>query len=86
MNSEIVNGFGKLTEEHHMHINKNATPVIHPSRKIPVALRDRFEKELDTLKRNIVIKRIEEPTDWVSFIGVFGKTRWISRNVLIQEI
>ena len=34
MNSEIFNGLGKLTEEHHMHINKNATPVIHPSRKM----------------------------------------------------
>ena len=86
MNSEIFNGLGKLTEEHHMHINKNATPVIHPSRKIPVALWDRLEKELDTLERNSVIKRIKEPTDWVSFIGVCGKTRWISTNVLIQEI
>ena len=37
MYPEIFNRLGKLTEEHHIHIKENATPVIHPPRKIPVA-------------------------------------------------
>ena len=65
MYPEIFNGLGKLTEEHHIHIKENATPVIHPPRKIPVALQDRLKKELDTMEKNSVIKRIEVPTDWL---------------------
>ena len=38
MYSEIFNGLGKTTEEHHIHIKEHATRVIHPPRKIPVAL------------------------------------------------
>ena len=41
---EIFNGLGKLTEEHDIHIKENATSVIHPQRKIPVAVRDRLKK------------------------------------------
>ena len=37
MYPKIFNRLGKLTEEHHIHIKENATPVIHPPRKIPVA-------------------------------------------------
>ena len=46
MYPEIFNGLGKLTEEHHIHIKENATPVIDPSGKIPVALRDRLKKRI----------------------------------------
>ena len=48
---EIFNGLGKLTEEHHIHINENATLVIHPPKKIPVALQGRLKKELDTMEK-----------------------------------
>ena len=37
MYPEIFNGLGKFTEEHHIYIKENATPVIHPRRQIPVA-------------------------------------------------
>ena len=53
MYPKIFNGPGKLTEEHHIHTKENATPVIHPPRKIPVALRDRLKKELDTRERTV---------------------------------
>ena len=54
MYPEIFNGLGTLTEEHHIHIKANATPVIHPPRKIPVVLRDRLKKELDTIGKKTV--------------------------------
>ena len=73
MYPEIFNGFGKFTEEHHIHIKENATPVIHPPRKIPVATRDRLKKELDTTARNGVIKRIKEPTDWLNSLVLVEK-------------
>ena len=73
MYPEIFNELGKLTEEHLIHIKENATPVIYPTRKIPVALEDRLKKELDTIERNGVIKRIEEPTDWVNSLVLVEK-------------
>ena len=73
MYPEIFNGLGKLTEKHQIHIKENATPVIHPPRKISLALLDRFKKELDTMERNSVIKRTEEPTDWVNSLVLVGK-------------
>ena len=66
MYPEIFNRLGKLTEEHHIRIKENATPVIHFPRKIPVALQDILKKESDTMERNGVIKRIEDATDWVN--------------------
>ena len=45
MYPEIFNGLGKLTEEHHIHIKENVTPVIHPPGKISVALLDRLKKD-----------------------------------------
>ena len=73
MYPKIFNGSGKLTEEHHIHIKENAIPVIHPPRKIPVALQDRLKKELDTREENGVIKRIEEPTDWINSLVLVEK-------------
>ena len=73
MYPEIFHGLGKLTEEHRIHIKQNAPPVIHPPRKIPVALRDRLKKELDTMNRNGVINRIEELTYWVNSLVLVEK-------------
>ena len=73
MYPEILNGLGKLTEEHHIHIKENATPVIHRPTKIPIALRHKLKKELDTMERNDVIKRIEEPTDWFNSLVLVEK-------------
>ena len=50
MYTDIFNELGKITEEHHIHIKENATPVIHPPRKIQVALPGRLKKELDTME------------------------------------
>ena len=73
MYPEIFNGLGKLTEEHHIHIKGNETLVIHPPRKIPVALRERLKKELDNMERNGVIKKTEEPADWVNSLLLVEK-------------
>ena len=86
MYPKIFNGPGKLTEEHHIHIKENTTPVIHPPRKIPVALRDRLKKELDTREKNGAIKRIKVPTDWVNSLVLVENQMDLYEYVLIPEI
>ena len=73
--AEVQNEVKKIRniEEHRIQIKENATTVIHPPRKIPAALRDRLKKELDTMEKNSVIKRIEEPTDWVNSLVLVEK-------------
>lgn len=32
---------------YHIEVDETVRPVVHPSRKVPVVLRDRLEEELD---------------------------------------
>ena len=86
MYPKVFNGPGKLTEEHQIHIKENTTPVIHPPRKIPVGLRDRLKKELDTREKNGAIKRIKESTDWVNSLVLVENQMDLYEYVLIPEI
>ena len=39
----LFKGLGIMEPEHHMKLNVNATPVVHPPRKITMGLRDQKE-------------------------------------------
>ena len=49
-----------------LEVNQTARPVVHPPRKVPVALRDRFKEELAKLVGEEIITPVTEPTKWVS--------------------
>lgn len=51
---------------HKIHIVKNVNPVVHPPRKVPVALKSRIKEELDRMEKLSVIVRQKEPTPWVN--------------------
>lgn len=57
---------GKL----HLEIDKTVTLVINPPRRVPFALKDKLKSELDRLEALQMIRKIEEPTDWVSSLVV----------------
>ena len=40
--------------------------MVHAPRKVPVALHDRVKEELQRMENDSVIKKQEEPTDWVN--------------------
>ena len=44
--------------------------VIAPHRRVAVAVRESLKDELDNLEKMHIIKRIEEPTEWVSNLVV----------------
>ena len=56
---------GCLPEEYKIKLDPSVPPVVHAPRKVPVALHDRVKEELQRME-NGVIKKQEEPTDWVS--------------------
>jgi hypothetical protein len=57
---------GELPVQYKMKINTEATPVVKPPRKIPLAMKAAVKEELDRMEKLEVISKIEEPTEWVS--------------------
>ena len=47
-------------------VNKNIHPHINAPRKTPIALKDYIKQELDNMVKNKIIRKVTEPTDWVS--------------------
>ena len=54
-------------------INDNVQPKIHAPRKCSIHIKDQLEAELDDMERLGVIRKIFEPTDWVSSIAISKK-------------
>ena len=52
--------------EYKIKLDPSVQPVVHAPRKVPVALHDRVKEELQRMENDGVIKKQEEPTDWVN--------------------
>ena len=64
---------GTLSRTFHMELKDNVQPIVVPPRKVPFALRDKLEKELDRVETMNVIEKIEKSTDWVNAAVVVEK-------------
>ena len=40
---EFFKGLGRMEPEHHIKLNDNASPIVHPSRKIPIGLGEKLK-------------------------------------------
>ena len=56
------NKIGSMSGAVRLSVNKN----IHPPRKTPIAVKDYIKQELDNMVKNKIIRKVTEPTDWVS--------------------
>ena len=54
-------------------VDPNVQPIITPTRRIPIALKERFKKEIDRLQNLGVIAQVDQPTPWVSSVVVATK-------------
>ena len=50
-----------------------ATPVVHPPRRVPVALREPLKEELQRMENLGVIKKCMEHTAWVQSLVIAGR-------------
>lgn len=84
--SEVFSGTGCLPDTHHIEIDVTVKPVVHPPRRVPVALRDKFnsllaslmssnelQKGLNRMESTGIIDKVEVPTDWVNSMVVVEK-------------
>ena len=57
---------GCLPEVHLINLKPDVTPVVHPPRRIPYALRDKLRDQLQRIEKLSIIKKVSEHTDWVN--------------------
>ena len=67
-------GVGTLPGSHHMTLKADAESRIHPPNRIPEALRDPFKKELNRMVKGDIVRKVDEPTDWVSNVVCVTKS------------
>ena len=57
---------GKLPTKVHLEIDPSVPPVVHPPRKIPIALLEPAQEKLKEMEEDGIIVKVEEHTPWVS--------------------
>ena len=70
---ETFTGLGSLEGEITIHIRPDAIPVVHPPRRVPIALRDKLQAELKRMEDMEVIQKVTQPTDWVNSLVIVEK-------------
>ena len=70
---QAFKGLGSIPGECSIHLKPDAVPVVHPPRRIPVALKDKCKAELDRMESLGVIQRVHEPSQWVNSMVIVEK-------------
>ncbi|XP_060606617.1 uncharacterized protein K02A2.6-like [Ruditapes philippinarum] len=70
---EVFHGFGKLPGACSIKVDPRYSPVIHPPRRVPVALQSKVKKELDAMEKAGIIAKVTAPTNWVNSMVVVNK-------------
>ncbi|XP_014673998.1 PREDICTED: uncharacterized protein LOC106814214 [Priapulus caudatus] len=70
---DVFEGTGRLSGSLHLEIDTSVPPVVHPPRRVPIALKEALRVELEDMKKSIIAK-VTTPTDWVSSLVVVKKS------------
>ncbi|CAC5421277.1 unnamed protein product [Mytilus coruscus] len=72
---KVFTGLGCLEKPYHIKIDSSVNPVINPPRNIPAALREKLKGTLKEMEDKEVIRKVDEPTDWVNSLVVVEKPK-----------
>ena len=64
---------GQLDGEYHIKIDPAVSPVQHPPRRVPVAMREKLKSELQHMTAQNIIAPVTTPTPWVSSLVAVPK-------------
>ena len=62
----VFDGIGCFEGEYHITLDSTVPPVVYSPRRVPVALREPFKYERDTLIKQGIMVKVDRPTDWVN--------------------
>ncbi|XP_055612508.1 uncharacterized protein K02A2.6-like [Uranotaenia lowii] len=68
--NDIFNGYGKLAGTVSLEVDRSIAPSIQPPRRVPIAMRDKLKKELESLEKDGLIVKELKHTEWVSNIVI----------------
>ena len=68
--ADSFEGLGHIDGLYKIKLSDEARPVINPPRRVPFAMKLKVKQELDRMIEMNVIKKVDEPTDWVNSIVV----------------
>ena len=63
---DMFHGIGCFQGTHHISVDPKVQLVVHPSRRIPLALKDKLKEELNSLGNQEILTPVTYPTDWVN--------------------
>ncbi|XP_024876805.1 uncharacterized protein K02A2.6-like, partial [Temnothorax curvispinosus] len=72
-NKQLFEGIGCLKKPCHIELKENATPVVHPARKVPVHIKEKLKETLDALEKQGIIEKVDYSTDWVNSLVIVRK-------------
>ena len=59
-----------MPQVYHIEIQQDATPVVHPPRKVPFSLHGKLKETLNRLEKSGVISKVDQPPDWVNSLVI----------------
>ena len=58
--SDLFDEIGRLSGKHEIQIDQNVTPLVHPSRRLPISMRDKVKDELSRMVKEGIIKKVKK--------------------------
>ena len=63
-------------------LREGCTPVVHSARRVPHSLKKQLKQTLDANVKSGVLRKVDQPTDWVNNLVVVEKTNGLLRLCL----
>ena len=82
MYPNLFKGLRKMEPEHHIKLKEDISPNVHPPRKILASLWEKIKEELNNMQKTGVIRKIDEPTEWVNSMVVLETPTGVLRIYL----
>ena len=72
--ADVFDGkLGTIPGDHHLQVDPSVQPVVMADRRVPLSVRPQLKAELDRMTKLGVIKRVDEPTPWISQLVLVTK-------------
>ncbi|GFX55346.1 uncharacterized protein K02A2.6 [Trichonephila clavipes] len=70
---DVFTGVEFPNEPYSITLKDNAVPVIHPPRRVPLALQPKLKSSLDRLEKEGIVSKVNKPTDLVQSLVIVDK-------------
>lgn len=73
-NVDLFKGIGCMPGKYSIKLKNDINPVIHPPRKVPLPLLKDLKQTLREMEHDNIIKKVDEPTEWVNSMVLVRKS------------